>query len=86
MSTLSPRESLYAEIQRHAGDSELTDAPQDAVLLQFLLVAEWESPNGDRWISKLSGDHARTLPPWRERGLASEVLHGGWDSDDEDDD
>lgn len=77
------RECLYAEIQRHAGDSELTGAPEDAVLLQFLLVAEWESPNGDRWISKLSGDHSRQLPSWRERGLAGEVQHGRWDEDDD---
>lgn len=85
----SARECIYAEVQSHAGDEE-TGAPAESVLTGFLMIAEWESPNGDRWISKLSGDHSRTLPPWRERGLAAEVLHAWWgdetDGGDEDND
>jgi len=85
--TDTARDCLYAEIQRHAGDPDATGAPIDAVLTQFLVVCEWEAPDGERWISKLSGDHARMLPPWRERGLASEVLRDGWSSNqDEDED
>lgn len=74
----APRAAIYAEVQRHAGDAELTGAPEGSILTGFLLVAEWESPDGERWISKLSGDRARSLPPWRERGMASEVIAGGW--------
>lgn len=80
------RDQLYQLIQSQAGDSEFTGAPEDAVLTGFLVIVEWESPNGDRWISKNSGDHARNLPSWRERGLAAEVVHGFWGSDGDEDD
>lgn len=78
------RDCIYAEIQRHAGDPEATGAPADAILTQFLVIAEWETPTGERWISKISGDHGRILPPWRERGLAAEVLHTDWDAPSDD--
>lgn len=80
------RDQLYSTIQSAAGDPEFTGAPADAVLTGFIVVAEWEAPDGDRWISKNSGDAFRGLPPWRERGLAAEVVHGFWGNDDEDED
>jgi hypothetical protein len=72
------RKRLYDEIQSHAGVPEITDAPENSILTQFLIIAEWEAQDGVRWISKISGDAFRSLPPWRERGLAAEVLHGDW--------
>lgn len=80
---LIARERIYKEVQSHAGDPELTGAPEESLLTQFLLIAEWEAPNGDRWISKFSGDAFRGLPSWRERGLAAEVVHGSWDGEDD---
>lgn len=79
------RDALYALIQSHAGDSDFTGAPEDAVLVGFLVVAEWAAPDGERWISKNSGDASETLPSWRERGYAAEVVHGlGWEADEDD--
>lgn len=81
----SARECLYAEIQRHAGNPDVTGAPVDAILVGFLVVAEWETPDGERWISKNSGDHGRDLPSWRERGYAADVVYGEWNVENEED-
>jgi hypothetical protein len=82
----SIRERSYAFIQETvAEDPDL----EGAVLLGFMVVAEWQAPNGGRWLSKVSGDSAKTLPPWRERMLGFEVAHEWWASegaDEEEDD
>lgn len=79
---MTPREQLYETIQAQAGvEYENSESvPEGAVLTAFLVVAEWEDPGGDRWISKFSGDHGRDLPPWRQRGMAAEIVHAYWDA------
>lgn len=79
----STRERLYAAIEETVGtDDELAGT----VLVGFMVVAEWRGPDGAQWISKVSGDHAGTLPTWRQRGYASEVVHAMWGDDDSEDD
>lgn len=69
------RERLYEVIQTTAAaDEELTDN----VLVGFLVVAEWRGPDGEQWLSKISGDHGGNLPSWRQRGYAAEVIHDMW--------
>lgn len=81
---MTAREQLYQVIQGHAGDPDMTGAPEDALLTGFLVIAEWEAPDGERWISKNSADAGgRGLPPWRERGMAAEVVHSSWGDEDE---
>ena len=76
------RESIFAELQSHTGGG-ITGAPDGSLLVGWLVVAEWEAPNGDRWLSKFSGDAHRELTQWRERGYAHEVVIGGFDDPDD---
>lgn len=66
------RASVYQTIQEYGvHDDDL----EDALLIGFLAVAEWQTPDGGRWLSQISGDHARPLTSWRLRGYAAEILH-----------
>jgi len=77
------RERAYAFVQStHTDDEDL----EGAVLTGFLIVGEWQAPDGSRWLSKLSGDSSRSLPPWRERMFGFEVAHEWWDDEREGDD
>lgn len=60
-----------------------------AVVTGWVLIAEWQGTDGDRWLSKVSSDATgdRGLPSWTERGLCSEVVSWPDDVDlDEDED
>lgn len=71
--TESIRERVHAAIQ------ETNDAQDDldgAVLTGWVTVCEWMDPDGDRWISFLSGTDGgeKTPPPWTIRGYLHEAL------------
>lgn len=88
MKELPARERLYGVIQSTAADD---DSLTETVLVGFMVVAEWRGPNGEQWLSKISGDHGGNLPSWRQCGYAAEVLHDMWgdqaeDSEGDDDD
>ncbi len=72
------RDRLYAAIEA-TGSTD--DDLADTVLVGFMVIAEWRGPKGEQWLSKVSGDHAGTLPTWRQRGYAAEVLHEMWGDD-----
>jgi hypothetical protein len=75
----TPREALFEAIQTTARDDKDIEG---AVLIGFLVVAEWKAPDGDGvWISKISGDYSGPLPPWRQRGYASEVVNAFWEDE-----
>lgn len=76
------REQLFEAIQATAVTD---DDIESSVLTGFLVVAEWTDPEGERWLSKISGDHAGRLPAWRERGFAAEVMHDWWPSNSDED-
>lgn len=79
----SVRERTYEFVQStHVDDEDL----ENAVLVGFLLVAEWQAPDERRWLSKVSGDSSRPLPPWRERMMGFEVAHEWWDDEREEED
>lgn len=65
------REVLYNAIQ---GSINERDDLEGSVLLGYAIVAEWQSPNGHKWLTKLSGDAFGELPPWRERMLGHELV------------
>lgn len=77
------REQAYEFVQgTHDTDEDL----EGAILVGFLIVAEWQAPDGERWLSKISGDSSRALPAWRERMLGFEVAHEWWDDEREGED
>lgn len=59
------------------------DVPDSGVVTGWVLVAEWQGTDGNRWLSKVSGDASgsRALPQWTERGLCYEVANN-WDSEE----
>ena len=75
ISETSPRDRLYEVIQTTAADDE---SLTDNVLIGFMVIAEWRGPDGEQWLSKISGDHGGNLPTWRQRGYAAEVIHDMW--------
>lgn len=80
------REAIYAELRQH-GAGAITNAPDGSLLTGWLVLTEWEAPDGGRWLSSLSGDAAmRSLTPWREKGYATAIIHGDLDSHADDDD
>lgn len=77
----STRERLYAVIEE-TGSTD--DQLAGTVLVGFMVVAEWRGPGGEQWLSKVSGDHAGSLPTWRQRGYAAEIVHDMWGDTDPD--
>lgn len=57
--------------------------PESGVVTGWVLVAEWQGDDGERWLSKLSGNATgdRSLPAWTSRGMCSEVVHNWPDSE-----
>lgn len=79
----SAREELHRAIGEVTpfGDED-EDMPDAGVLTGWVLVAEWQGTDGNRWLSKLSGSAAgKGLPSWQERGFCNEVVHH-WPEDD----
>ena len=66
---------------------EAEDEPDAAVVTGWVLIAEWQGVDGNRWLSKVSSDASgdRGLPSWTERGLCSEIVHHWPDPVEEDD-
>jgi hypothetical protein len=57
-------------------DTDASDEMPDAgVVTGWVMVAEWQGTDGNRWLSKLSSDASgeRRLPQWVERGFCHEV-------------
>lgn len=75
------RELLYQLIQETALDD---DDLEGTVLVGFMVVAEWRGVGGEQWLSKVSGDHGGSLPSWRQRGYAAEVISAYWGDQPED--
>jgi hypothetical protein len=74
------RTALHDTIQTAGpGTDEL---PAGALLIGWVLVADWMSPDGDRWLSRECGGATRDrLPGWQERGYLHEALFHGDDFD-----
>jgi hypothetical protein len=55
----------------------LTDNPPsaDARLLGWAVIAEWETEDGGKLLSRMSSDN---VSPWGFRGYLHEALHGAW--------
>jgi hypothetical protein len=47
----------------------------NAKLLGWAVIAEWETPQGGKLLSRMSSDD---VSPWGFRGYLHEALHGDW--------
>lgn len=83
-------DSKTARSQLHQAISDVTpfgdsdeEMPDGGVLTGWVLVAEWQGTDGNRWLSKLSGTAMgdKGLPLWHERGFCNEVVDH-WPEDD----
>lgn len=65
------RHRIHEAIQEGITDDSDLDG---AVLLSFVAIAEFQAPNREKWMTKVSGDpNGDCLPPWRERMFAYEL-------------
>lgn len=49
--------------------------PEHAVLLGYVLVAEWAANDGNRWLTRKTGDaFGHTLPVWTTKGYLIDSL------------
>lgn len=72
------REAMGEAIQSSARINEASDEEnpiEDAMLLGWVVMAEWMDPEGHRWLSRLSGlaGGDRSAPDWQLKGY----LHTG---------
>lgn len=82
---------LHREIQKIANE----DVPiEGALLVGYILISEWVSPKGERWLSRVGGmghDAEEPLPAWTVKGYLSEAGETwyydevGFDDDGDDD-
>lgn len=53
----------------------------DGVVTGWVLVTEWMTTDGGKWLSKTSADASgEKLPTWQERGYLHDALFGEWPS------
>lgn len=73
------QEQLHGALQTSAcDDAEL----EDSVLVGWVTVAEWVSPDGERWLSCIAHEGAAV---WQIDGYLSHALNGGFVADEDDD-
>lgn len=87
------RDHLHEAIQGTVGlpspsDDEGDELPDGSMLMGWVTVAEWMSPEGSRWLSKIEGTSTGQRPPaWHVQGYLHNALHDWPDvGDDEDGD
>jgi hypothetical protein len=51
-----------------------------AVLTGWVIVAEWMTPDGDRWLTK---GYASNVTHWQASGMHYEAIHGDWPQDED---
>lgn len=87
---MSVRKTLYDAVQGTIAIDD--DMPEGAVLMGFVLVAEWMAPDGVRWLSAIdSGPTDDALPEWQRQGyLHSELFtpcaQSEWETSEDDED
>lgn len=87
--TETPRAHLHAAIQTTVGldvEDEADALPDGAMLLGFVVVAEWMAPDGHRWLSRVdAGANAdEGLTEWQREGYLHNALNSPSWIDDRD--
>jgi hypothetical protein len=71
-------EKLHDAIQ---GSQEGNGRLDSAVLVGWVVVAEWVGPDGTRTLTRMSGTPGGAVPPeWQARGYLHEALFGKWNT------
>lgn len=74
MNTTTVRNHLHDNIQHTVSLDE--DIPEGALLIGWIVIAEWMAPDGDRWLSRIDGGaSSRALPAWQTQGYLHNSLH-----------
>jgi hypothetical protein len=69
------REQLHAAIQ---GTNQTDQNLEGAMLMGWVVVAEWMAPDGERWLSRVDGTAARKgCPEWQREGYLHNALYSG---------
>lgn len=72
------REALHAAVSAASpwSDEDEVDVPDAGVVVGWVLIAEWQGDDGNRWLSKMSSNAMgdKGLPSWHERGYCQEVV------------
>lgn len=56
----------------------------EAVLTQWVVVAEWLDIESNRWLTRIDGSaDLRSLSAWQREGLLHNALHTDWEDPDE---
>lgn len=76
MSAAEDRERIHAALEK----CEIT-ASTEGLLVAWVVIAEWVTPDGERWLSRRTLDE---LSPWQRDGMLWHGLEGDWDGDDPD--
>lgn len=67
------RDDIHDAIQKNAPE----DAP-DALLKGWVMIAEWVTPENERWLSRVSGDpNGNDCATWQIQGYLHNALHDG---------
>ncbi|HEX2292910.1 MAG TPA: hypothetical protein VHH55_06315 [Gaiellaceae bacterium] len=72
-------EQLHEAIQSSQGENSRLES---AVLVGWVVVAEWVAPDGTRSLTRMSGTPGGSVPPeWQTRGYLHEALFGKWNAE-----
>jgi hypothetical protein len=72
-------EAMASPEQERMWDSISASPPQDDLkLVGYVVMAEWQEPDGQRVLTRLVGDHA---PAWVAKGYLHEGLYASWPLD-----
>jgi hypothetical protein len=86
------RSPIHFAIQAAINCDREPASDDDHVVIGWVCVVESMTPDGGRWLSRLSADASgeRRLARWTEQGLLHNGLYGdgdvGWQESDDDDD
>lgn len=76
-----PENTEIAEtIQQTASDDDELDG---AVLVGYVMIAEWVDPSGERWLSQRTWSPSGPPPMWTVKGWLHEQLYSGFSTGDE---
>lgn len=70
------RERLYKGLVEATELKDGRTLPDGSLLLGWVAVAEWQAPDGGRWLSGFNGDiNHGALTAWQQDGYLHHALH-----------
>jgi hypothetical protein len=71
------------DVRRQATEDALrAHAPEDRILVGWVVVCDWADGDGDRWLEVA---HSEGMPTWQRDGMLYQTMHDNqWPVRDED--